>query len=143
MEKISKKSSAYNNQRKFVNKIGRHHFTHLRALAEGIDVQKSAYLYLGIDHGLQARSASRQTIDAVRAIARRNNIRSSRLIGLTIKIDPQANQMSLDDFVAVRGLDDWPEAEVIEMYKEAFPTDPVFRKTHCIAPKSHFLNQSN
>ncbi len=135
MEKISKKSSAYNNQRKFVNKIGRHHFTHLRALAEGIDVQKSAYLYLGIDHGLQARSASRQTIDAVRAIARRNNIRSSRLIGLTIKIDPQANQMSLDDFVAVRGLDDWPEAEVIEMYKEAFPTDPVLEKHTALRQK--------
>lgn len=128
MNKNPSISKTYNAPRKFVNRIGRHHFAHLRALAEGVEVKKSAFLYLGIEHGLQARPASQQTIDAVRAIARRSNERSARLIGLTIKTDPLANQMSLDDFIAARGLDDWSESDVMEMYKEAFPQDPSYEK---------------
>ena len=40
--------------RRFVSRLGPHHFAHLRATAEGIDLVQSARRYLGIEHGLQA-----------------------------------------------------------------------------------------
>ena len=52
-----------------VLQVGRHHFAHLRAVSEGLSVAEAAARYLGIDHGLQARSAHAAAIDAVRALA--------------------------------------------------------------------------
>ena len=42
----------------FVRRLGRHHFAHLRAFSEGLDVQASAKRYLGIEHGHEAKTGS-------------------------------------------------------------------------------------
>jgi len=53
----------------FVKRLGRHHFAHLRAIAEGLDLQTSAKRYLGVEHGHEAKTAHRQTVEAVRMLA--------------------------------------------------------------------------
>ena len=55
----------------FVRRLGPHHFAHLRAVAEGLDITDCARRYLGVEHGLQTRAAHQQANDAVRAVARR------------------------------------------------------------------------
>lgn len=116
----------------FVRRLGPHHFAHLRCFAElGLDgLLDSARRYLGIVHGHEAKTAHQQTVDAVRAVARRKNERAWRLIGLTIPVASllesevsSATQPSLATFIAERGLDGWSECEVAEMYQEAYPAD--------------------
>lgn len=108
----------------FVKRLGRHHFAHLRAFSEGLDVQASAKRYLGIEHGHEAKTAHTQTIDAVRMVARRRGESAWRLIGLRITLSAATgSQPSLDDFIAEQNLDGWSEAEVAEMYLDAYPPD--------------------
>jgi len=115
----------------FVRRIGQHHFAHLRFFAElGMDsLIDSAKRYLGIVHGHEAKTAHQQTVDAVRAVARRKNEPAWRLIGLTIpvttssKSTPDSLQPSLEAFIAERDLEGWSESEVVEMYQEAYPPD--------------------
>ena len=108
----------------FVRRLGRHHFAHLRAIAEGVELQDSARRYLGVDHGHQAVTAHRQTVDAVRMLARRRGDPAWRLIGLSITFNVRVELASLEDFIAERELDGWSEAEVLEMYAAAYPNDP-------------------
>ncbi len=117
---------ATNTSRKsiFVRRLGRHHFAHLRAFSEGLDVQASAKRYLGIEHGHEAKTAHMQTVDAVRMVARRRGESAWRLIGLRITLSVATGaQPSLDDFIAEQNLDGWSEAEVAEMYLDAYPPD--------------------
>lgn len=116
----------------FVRRLGPHHFAHLRCFAElGLDgLIDSARRYLGINHGHEAKTAHQQTVDAVRAVARRKNEKAWRLIGLPIPVATllgsetlTAVQPSLDDFIADRDLDGWSESEVADMYLEAYPPD--------------------
>lgn len=109
-------------------RLGAHHFAHVRALAEGLDVVSSAQRYLGIEHGNQAKTASRQTVAALRAIANRKNEPAWRLIGLTIQMPSSSTQPSLQAFVEERDLEDWSEAEVSAMYAEIYPLDPKVNK---------------
>ena len=106
----------------FVRRLGRHHFAHLRAIAEGVAMEDSARRYLGVEHGHQARSAHRQTVEAVRLLARRRHERAWRLIGITWSLN--ATLPSLEEFVAARELDGWSESEVAQMYAQAYPADP-------------------
>lgn len=117
--RLSKGSKSQSTQ--FIRKLGRHHFSHLRAIAEGLDVVESAKRYLGVEHGHQAKTAHQQTVDAIRAVARRHNESAWRLIGLVIHVQLDARHPSLDDFIAERGLDGWRESEIAEMYAEAYP----------------------
>lgn len=108
-----------------MRRLGVQHFAHLRAVAEGLDLADSAKRYLGIEHGHQARGAHLETIDRVRAIARRRGEIAWRLIGLTIRVGAGGGpRPSLEDFIAERGLDGWSEQEVSLMYAEAYPVDP-------------------
>lgn len=50
---------------------GLHHFAHLRAVAEGLDIVDCVARYLGTEHGYEAWTVHQQTVDAVRAVARR------------------------------------------------------------------------
>lgn len=104
-------------------RLGPHHFAHLRAVAEGIAVVESARRYLGIEHSHQAQAAHTETVDAARAIARRRGASAWRLIGLKISAAPSRPTVSLEAFVAQRDLDGWSEAEVLQMYEDAFPRD--------------------
>jgi len=54
-----------------VRRLGPHHFAHLRACAEGLNLTDCARRYLGIGHGHEAVTAHQQAVDAVRAVARR------------------------------------------------------------------------
>ena len=106
-------------------KLGRHHFAYLRAIADGLDRTESAKRYLGIDHGHEAITASRNTIHAARVIAKRNNSSSSyRLIGLTIRPKKSSGPatISLEDYIYQNDLQDWSESDVLEMYKESVGT---------------------
>lgn len=104
-------------------RIGQHHFAHLRAVAEGLSIQESALRYLGIDHGHQAVTAHRQVVDRLRGLARRRGHSAWRLVGLTIRVGAGDVRPSLEDFIAERDLDGWTEAEVAQLYEEAFPAD--------------------
>ena len=106
--------------RQFVRRIGLHHFAHLRAVAEGLDVTQCAARYLGTEHGHEARTAHQQTVDAVRAVARRRG-EPWRLVGLSIKTGV-AERPTLDAFADGR-FDGFSEAEVLEIYQETFPAD--------------------
>ncbi|MDO9217886.1 MAG: site-specific integrase [Lacisediminimonas sp.] len=113
----------------FVRRLGPHHFAHLRAVAEGLDITDCARRYLGVEHGHQARAAHQQASDAVRAVARRRGESAWRLIGLRLpgatgspgSLD--TGRPALEDFAAERGLDGFSEAEVLELYEEAWPAD--------------------
>ena len=111
---------------RFVRRLGPHHFAHLRAVSEGLDLGASAKRYLGTQHGHEALSAHRQTVDAVRAVARRRGETAWRLVGLAIRAQAGNARPDLDDFVGARGLEGFSEAEVLELYDEAFPAN---RKT--------------
>ncbi len=117
MTKISGPSARY------VPRLGPHHFAHLRAVAEGLDTLECARRFLGIEHGHQAKTAHLQTVDAVRAIARRRSESAWRLIGLAIRLQTLPAQPSLDEFMAERDLDGWREDEVRQMHAEAYPPD--------------------
>lgn len=108
---------------RFTHRLGPHHFAHLRAVAEGIDLNESALRYLGIEHGNEAITAHRQTVDQVRAIARRRGDSAWRLIGVRIRVQDFSLRPSLEDFIVDRDLDGWSESEQLEFYEAAFPTD--------------------
>ncbi|MBP8287727.1 MAG: tyrosine-type recombinase/integrase [Rhodoferax sp.] len=109
----------------FVRRLGLHHFAHLRAFSEGLDVQASARRYLGIEHGHEAKTAHTQTVDAVRMVARRRGEKAWRLIGLRIAVNPRATeQPNFDDFIAEHDLDGWSAVEVEALYLEAYPPNP-------------------
>ena len=107
----------------FVRRLGLHHFAYLRAIAEGLDLQDSAKRYLGIKHGHEAKTAHHQTVDAVRALARRRQESAWRLIGITIKVQPGSTPPTVDEFCQARELDGWSQTEIMEMYHEAYPAD--------------------
>lgn len=108
---------------RFIHRLGPHHFAHLRAVAEGIDLNESAQRYLGIEHGNEAITAHRQTVDQIRAIARRRGDSAWRLIGVQIRVQDTNMRPSLEDFIAERDLDGWSESEQLELYGAAFPTE--------------------
>lgn len=107
----------------YVRHLGRHHFAHLRAVAQGVDVDASAKRYLGVEHGHASRNAHLQTRDAVRAIARRQADRAWRLIGVFIPVVQDRDRPTLEEFTVRCELDGWSETEVTALYKEAYPTD--------------------
>ena len=135
--KIQTKSMTYAAANRYVNKIGLHHFAHLRALAEGVDVAESAERYLGTEHGNEARAATLQTIDAIRAISRRRGDKGWRLIGITIQIKQIKGRPTFEQFMAEKGMDDWPESEVALHYEEAYPSDP--KATHRTARRIEII----
>ena len=108
---------------RFVTRLGPHHFAHLRATAEGIDLVQSARRYLGIEHGLEATTAHRQAVDQVRALARRRGDAAWRLVGVLIKARAASKRPTLDEFILEKDLDGWSESEQLEFYEAAFPPD--------------------
>lgn len=108
----------------FVRRLGLHHFAYLRAVAEGLPLLDSARRYLGIEHGHQASTAHQQTVDLVRAVARRHaGTGEWRLVGLHIRLSAAVAAPSLEDFCEQQGLDGWSEAEILAMYADAYPAD--------------------
>ncbi|AVA38326.1 tyrosine-type recombinase/integrase [Cupriavidus metallidurans] len=105
-----------------IERLGKHHFAHLKAVAMGVPFQAAALRYLGIHHGHQAAGVHRLTVESVRALARRQHEPAWRLIGLVIRVDAETQQgPSLAEFIASRGLEDWSEEDVGRFYLEAYP----------------------
>lgn len=105
-----------------ITRLGKHHFLHLKAVAMGVGVQEAALCYLSIHHGHQSAIAHRLTVEAVRALARRQGEPAWRLIGLMIRVDLEQPQApSLAEFAALRGMEDWGEDDVLQFYLEAYP----------------------
>ena len=111
---------------RFVPRLGPHHFAHLRACAEGLDLVDCARRYLGIAHGHEARTAHQEAVDAVRAVARRRGESAWRLVGLSIPVPSGQTRPSLNAFAQQHDLDGFSESEVVTLYEEAFPLE---RKT--------------
>ena len=108
---------------RFVRRLGPHHFAHLRAVAEGLDLTDSARRYLGTEHGHEAKTAHQQAVDAVRAVARRRGESAWRLVGLMIRAPKGTPPPALEAFAQQHGLDGFSESEVVKLYEEAFPAD--------------------
>jgi integrase len=107
----------------FSERVGLHHFAHLRAVSEGIEVAKSAARYLGIEHGHQAEPAHRLAVEQVMALARRLRDRRWRLVALDLhKLpNPQPAIPTLWEWAEAEGLDDgWRESELLAMYQDHF-----------------------
>ena len=107
-------------------KLGLHHFAYLRACAEGVDPHEAATRYLGHDpHDgrVALRHARQQVVDQVQALARRSGDPRWRLVGLQLKVSPDAAQPPLEQWAEARGLDGLGEAELIELYQDVFPPD--------------------
>ncbi|RYE72411.1 MAG: hypothetical protein EOO81_03445 [Oxalobacteraceae bacterium] len=116
-------------KRRFVQTTGLHHFVYLRAVAEGLDVAESAVRYLGTEHGHEARSAHQQTVDAVRAIARRRS-EPWRLVSLSIK-STGTEQLTLEAFAEKR-LEGFSDAKVLEpLERLSLPIEKQRAATGC------------
>lgn len=110
------------NKPAYVSRLGLHHFAHLRAVAEGLPIVDAAKRYLGVEHGHQAKAAHLETRDAVRAVARRRGLSAWRLIGIALDVQvSHSGTPSLQEFIESRDLDDWSEADVLQMYQEIYP----------------------
>jgi len=108
-----------------MRRLGKHHFAHLRAVAEGLPVAESAVRYLGITHRAEAAAAHRAVVNLARAVARRRGDSRWRLIGLQIEEGAAHSGSSvltpsLDEWAAAEGLGDWSHADLQEMYAERF-----------------------
>ncbi len=98
------------------------HLVHLRTVAEGLDPVESATRHLGAESAHEALLAHQLAVARARGAARKAGLRGYRLIGLTIR-ERKNRQPTLDEFIAERGLEDWSESEVLEMFAEAHPPD--------------------
>ncbi|WKB50550.1 tyrosine-type recombinase/integrase [Eleftheria terrae] len=106
-------------------RLAAHHFAYLRAWVEGVPLVDAARRYLGLEHGHQAVTIHRLVIDELRALARRRGDRRWRLIGIDVGARTEAtgpaSQPNLHEWAAAKGLEGWSEAELLELYQEAFP----------------------
>lgn len=114
-------------------RLGLHHLSYLRSLAEGLSPADAAKRYLGIEHAAQLQRTHREVVELVRAVASRVSSRW-RLIGLDLPADKPATAQplpSLQEWADSMGYDGWTEGELQEMYAEHFadklarPADPA------------------
>jgi site-specific recombinase XerD len=103
--------------------MGPHHFAHLRAVADGLSIQASAQRYLGIEHGNAALAAHRAVVERLRSMARRAGDARWRLVGLVIRGSDGGERPTLAEWAAANGFEGWSEAELQELYRQAFPGD--------------------
>ena len=107
----------------YLRRMGPHHFAHLRAVADGLSIQASAQRYLGIEHGNAALAAHRAVVERLRSMARRAGDARWRLVGLVIRGAQGDERPALAEWAAANGLEDWSEAELQELYRQAFPAE--------------------
>ncbi|MRD49373.1 tyrosine-type recombinase/integrase [Caenimonas koreensis DSM 17982] len=101
-------------------RLATHHFSFLRALAEGLPALDAARRYLGVEGVAEAHAAHRAVVDQVQALARRRREKHWRLVGIEIRATPPSSVPSMADWAESEGLDGWSEAELLEMYQQRF-----------------------
>lgn len=103
--------------------LGAHHFAYLRAISEGFAVVDAAARYLAIDKAVAARSAHRELVARVQALARQRGNPRWRLLGVEIREregERGVSTPSLEEWAVAEGLDDWSHADLLELYAERF-----------------------
>lgn len=120
-----------------LRQLGRQHFAHLSAIAEGVTIERSALTYLGVQHAHATTSAHRLVVDSARALARRQGERDWRLVGLHIRPVAPQDRPSLDEFVDRSGLDPdaWSEQDLLGFYEEAYPAVSAGASTRSLAQR--------
>ena len=113
-----------------LGRLGKHHFAHLRAVAEGVPVSVAARQYLPIDHAAETITVHRLVVDQVRAIARRHGDSRWRLVGIELGASEDAGTApSIDAWADAQGLGDWSHTELQDLYAERFGVvDPRARR---------------
>ncbi|MEK8034180.1 tyrosine-type recombinase/integrase [Ideonella sp. DXS29W] len=113
----------------YVRRLGPAHFSHLRAVVEGLPIEDSAARYLAADSRPAARAAHAEVVQLLRAVARRHCGSAWRLIGLTVTV-PQSERPTFDQWIASKAIDvdDWGEQELIEQYEADCPADEQERR---------------
>lgn len=111
-------------------RIGPHHLAHLRAVADGLEVLACARTYLGVEDAREADIAHNELTARLRLAAKQAGERHYRLIGVRIREKVRqapalANRPTLAEFIQVRELDGWSEAEQLEMYEAEYPPSPA------------------
>lgn len=94
-------------------------------------MQDAARRYLAIGHGSEAITAHRLVVDRVRAVARRRGDARWRLVGLELRtvVGSQTPVPSIDEWAETKGLTDWSQAELAELYAEEVGSgDPQERR---------------
>lgn len=113
-----------------ITRIGPHHLAHLRAVADGLEVQACARTYLGIEDAREADVAHNELTARLRLAAKQAGERHHRLIGVRIREKVRqapalAHRPTLAEFIQARDLDGWSEAEQLEMYEAEYPPSPT------------------
>lgn len=103
-----------------LRRLGRNHFAHLRALAEGLTIFDSARHYLDADTQAEAVELHNQVVVRARSVARRMGQKRWRLVGLRIVAKHLGDLPSIEDFQVQAGLEDWSTDEVLIHYQEEF-----------------------
>lgn len=135
----ARRAAAASRRLKFFStqRVGLHQLAYLRGLAEGLEGAELAKRYLGIDHAAQLARVHRETVELVRAVARRSGHRKWRLIGIEIPAaapaptDGAQALPTVSQWAEEQGLDDWGEDELLTLFQERFadqlarpPSDP-------------------
>jgi integrase len=120
-----------------LRQLGRQHFAHLSAIAQGVAIERSALTYLGVNHAHAAPAAHRLVVDSARALARRQGEKDWRLVGLHIRAVAAQDRPSLDEFVDRAGLnpDVWSEQDLLGFYEEAYPAVDAGVSTRTLAQR--------
>lgn len=124
-------------------RLGLHQVSYMRAIAEGLPAVDAARRYLDLEHAGQVERVHRETVELVRAIARRIGDKRWRLVGLEIPaasaphpspvvvVAAPADLPSVEEWAEAEGLADWSMGELLELYQEHFadllvkPTEPA------------------
>ena len=107
----------------FVKRLGRHHFAHLRSIAEGLELQASAKRYLGVEHGHEAKTAHGQTVEAIRMLARRRGEEGRVLLRLTVNATGRVEAVSVARSSGYELLDQEAQRTVARWRFQSPPTE--------------------
>ena len=115
----------------YARRLGPHHFAHLRAVAEGLDVHACAERYLGADTKPGAATAHAELVAQLRGVAKRKADPRWRLIGLRLPAPALASareRPGIDEWAAAQGWGDFSQAELLDLYEASFtPTRALAR----------------
>ena len=108
----------------------RNAFAYLRALAEGLTPGAAAERFLGVENAVEARTAHREIVEEVRAIARRRGEAAWRLIGVELGPGTAARfnggsgslraPLPIAEWAEAEGIHGWSENDLLEEFGERY-----------------------
>lgn len=118
-------------------------FAYLRSIAQGIDKDLAAKHYLGVIHGHAVITAHRLVIDRAQSIARRRRDPRWRLLGALIPNEPATDApLSVEEWAAQEGLQDYSWNDLLELHAERFASAPPdARRSRVVARNARLMRQ--